>query len=135
MQGGQLATILEANSGRGDLFCKEYASRLLRHVCVPLHTMINHWIYRGEINDPQGDFFIIPRQSPTLSQPAGNAWHGSYQLRSELLPSFIPRPLANMILRAGKTINFLRENCGDMAWVQESACVAHMSTLAADQVR
>lgn len=139
MQGGQLATILEENAHRGELFVQEYATRLLRRVCVPLHTMIRHWIYRGELNDPHGDFFIVPRVSPSATPlaalAAAHAWSGSYELRTELLPSFIARPLADKILRAGKTINFLREVCGDTAWVQESAAAANFAQLEADQAR
>ena len=139
MQGGQLATILKENAHRGERFVQEYAARLLRRVCVPLHTMIRHWIYRGELNDPHGDFFIAPRVSasatPLAALAAAHAWTGSYELRTALLPSFIGRPLATKILRAGKTINFLREVCGDTAWVQESAAAAQFAPLEADQVR
>jgi gamma-tubulin complex component 3 len=142
VQGGQLATVLEHNAARGEAFVRDYAARLLRRVTVPLTTMIHHWIYRGELHDPHGDFFIAAKRASAVDAPlaalsAANAWSGSYEVREELLPDFVPRALAARVLRAGKTINFLREVCGDTAWVQESAAAeaAQVAVPDAEQAR
>ena len=142
MQGGQLASILDDNAQRGESLVRDMALRLLRAVCAPLRTLISDWIHRGELNDPHNDFFIAPaRQLPAsgLSSSTSGAvgaagqgrghgstqlWRASYEVRPELLPRFIPRQLAERVLRAGKELNFLREACGDTAWVQEHAAAA-----------
>ena len=133
LQGGQLASVLEANAGRGNVFESDYARRLLHRVSEPLLAMVHRWIYRGELNDPQHDFFIAP--CAQLGEPASTAWHGSYVLLPDLLPMFIPMDVAERILRAGKTISFLREACGDVAWVRESASAVHLAAATADKVR
>lgn len=48
-------------------------------------------------------------------------WRDAYELGRHLVPSFISEDLARKIVRAGKSINFLREECGDVAWVQKAA--------------
>ena len=57
-------------------------------------------------------------------------WRDAYELDQRLLPSFIGEDLARTIVRAGKSINFLREECGDVAWVQQAA---HADGLAIEQ--
>ena len=48
-------------------------------------------------------------------------WREGYQLQTAMLPSFIPEPLAQRILRTGKSINFLRVCCSDQGWAQAAS--------------
>lgn len=67
----------------------------------------------GEVDDHYGEFFVV-------AQPvkAEALWRDGYQLQTAMLPSFIPEPLAQRILRTGKSINFLRVCCSDQGWAQ-----------------
>lgn len=47
-------------------------------------------------------------------------WRDAYELDQQLVPSFISDDLARKIVRAGKSINFLRQECGDGVWVQQA---------------
>lgn len=44
-------------------------------------------------------------------------WHQKYQIRQEMIPSFIKRELAKIILVAGKTKTYLRKFCHKGDWV------------------
>ena len=58
-------------------------------------------------------------------------WRQGYGIDQSRLPQFLSSQLASRILRAGKSINFLLECCGDVAWVQERALAAHVVALSA----
>ncbi|KAL6744735.1 Spc98 family-domain-containing protein [Haematococcus lacustris] len=54
--------------------------------------------------------------------PGGrDLWRQGYWLEAAQLPPFISPQLASKVLRAGKSINFLQDVCGDLAWVQAAA--------------
>ena len=123
-------------------------------VCVPLFDMIRHWVFDGLLEDPACEFFIVPNNRATLSSsdsssavqqqhyqqqqqglagstvsssgPGGerDLWRDAYRLEPAKLPPFIPQELAKIIERAGKSINFLRDACGDTQWVQDWAPAA-----------
>jgi gamma-tubulin complex component 3 len=132
-KGGHIGSVLQAHIQRGQQFEAAYAARLLGHVCVPLYEMIRSWIYQGELQDSYDDFFVTA--SPQQKHAAGpDVWRASYELKSDLQPSFISPRLARNIMRAGKSINFLREHCDDVAWVQESASAAQFAPLKVHQV-
>eukprot|EP00892_Ulva_mutabilis_P008835 jgi/Ulvmu1/6323/UM029_0031.1 len=135
-KGGEIATAVFGLTKCGCLFQRGFATRLLRPVCVPLLDMINRWIYEGTLDDAHQDFFVAPCEDlrpAGAAAPAGveaplrDAWHSAYELRLALVPAFIDERLAEKILRAGKSINFLRGECDDVAWVQQAAKAAHVA--------
>ena len=84
--------------------------------------MINKWVFEGELDDPFGDFFVAATNAPRGD--SFDLWADGYMLRLHLVPTFISEDLARKILRAGKSINFLRQCCDDVAWVQDNAADA-----------
>lgn len=74
------------------------------------------WVLEGEIDDYYGEFFVSAQ-----SVKAEALWREGYQLQTAMLPSFIPEPLAQRILRTGKSINFLRVCCSDQGWAQAAS--------------
>ena len=88
-------------------------------MCVPLFDMIRCWVFEGVLEDPACEFFIVP--SSTNTSKNRDLWRDAYRIEPAKLPPFINAELAATILRAGKSINFLRDACSDARWVQEWA--------------
>lgn len=96
----------------------------LLQVCAPLLDMTRSWVYEGVLQDPYKEFFVVPCGGGGSSAAAstGNGavqrdgWRDCWRLEPAKLPPFVPAGLATTILRAGKSLNFLRDACGDGAW-------------------
>ncbi len=94
-------------------------------VCIPLFDKIRCWVFEGRLEDPQLEFFIVTQHPAANGTPGAagvpDAWREGCRIVGPKLPPFLSQSLALRILRAGKTINFLRDACGDAKWVQERA--------------
>ncbi|XP_053984214.1 gamma-tubulin complex component 3 homolog [Hylaeus volcanicus] len=107
--GGALVSAVYEFSNHGDASVKKLVKRILENVCDPLYNMLIRWIADGELDDPYREFFI-----ETCADITGDRmWHEKYQVRNNMLPSFITHIQAKKILGTGKSINFLREVCKD----------------------
>eukprot|EP00891_Asterochloris_glomerata_P003662 jgi/Astpho2/3662/e_gw1.00059.4.1_t len=107
-QGGALVSAVEAFAQHGDPAVHACMLRVLQHICRPLLHMVHGWIFDGRLQDAGGDFFV----SKDLDAATGHTlWGRQYQLRRQLIPSFINSQLADVIFKAGKSINFLRCKC------------------------
>uniref|UniRef100_A0A7N1A3W6 Gamma-tubulin complex component n=1 Tax=Kalanchoe fedtschenkoi TaxID=63787 RepID=A0A7N1A3W6_KALFE len=115
-RGGAMVGAIHLHAQHGDPLVHEFMRRLLRRVCSPLFEMVRTWVLEGELDDMFAEFFI-------LAQPvkAESLWREGYQLHAGMLPSFISQSLAQRILRAGKSINFLRVCCDDRGWADAAA--------------
>lgn len=51
----------------------------------------------------------------------GCLWRDGFRLDEAIRPPFVSPALAQTLLRAGKSLNFLRECCGDTAFEQSLA--------------
>jgi hypothetical protein len=108
-------------------------------VCVPLFETVREWLLRGRLDDPHGEFFIATRSGGPAQGGAGasadawRVWHAEYEIVARALPPFISRPAAETILRAGKSIHFLLQCCGDGAWVMDWA-TSPATLAAADRI-
>lgn len=100
--------------------------RLLRKVSVPIFNMIRTWVFEGEFSDPHHEFFIVDSVGHQISAASQgfDLWRTGYTINQNMLPDFVSPTLAQTILRAGKSINFLRSRCGDVEWVQERAAAS-----------
>ena len=117
-----------------------FDGQVLHAACVPLFEMIRRWVFEGQIEDPHGEFFIVgvggaaasgTAADPAAAAAAGDMWRSGYAIDGSRLPRFLSQKLAARILRAGKSVNFLQESCGDVAWVQERAMSAQAAAAAA----
>ncbi|KAF8068410.1 GCP3 [Scenedesmus sp. PABB004] len=115
--GGDLAGAVWAASKVGDPLAASYATRILHQMCVPLFDMIRAWVFEGRLDDPACEFFVVPGGGGG----GGDAWRDAVRLEPAKLPPFVGPGLAATILRSGKSINFLRDACGDGRWVQDWA--------------
>ncbi|KAG0577630.1 hypothetical protein KC19_5G168400 [Ceratodon purpureus] len=116
LRGGAMAGAIHMHAQHGDPLVRAFLRRLLRQVCSPLFEMVRRWVLEGEIDDYYGEFFVSAQ-----SVKAEALWREGYQLQTAMLPSFIPEPLAQRILRTGKSINFLRVCCSDQGWAQAAS--------------
>eukprot|EP01025_Chloroclados_australasicus_P049787 TRINITY_DN5692_c0_g1_i5.p1 TRINITY_DN5692_c0_g1~~TRINITY_DN5692_c0_g1_i5.p1 ORF type:complete len:764 (+),score=79.73 TRINITY_DN5692_c0_g1_i5:141-2432(+) len=98
-------------------------------VARPLVQMIHKWVLYGEIEDPYGEFFIyrVVEQKASSSESGsvrssipGCMWQNKYAINNNALPPFINEQLALTTLRAGKSIDFLREFCQDQQWISDN---------------
>eukprot|EP00798_Chlamydomonas_sp_ICE-L_P007206 gene7206-317_t len=79
------------------------------------------WVFAGQLMDLNRELFVASANEGGL---AHDMWRDGYWLDQNQLPPFLTQTLANKILRAGKSINFLQECCGDVKWVQDRAAAA-----------
>jgi gamma-tubulin complex component 3 len=71
------------------------------------------WMLDGVIDDPHGEFWIT---CDAGSLGVGRAWDERFRMRAEMVPAFVGREVAEKILVAGKTVSFIRNECGDAQW-------------------
>jgi gamma-tubulin complex component 3 len=122
-RGGQIISLIhELSSSHGDPFVGSFAERLLAQVARPFYEMLRHWIYDGELVDPYHEFFVTepdPNSKPDVDprKVATSVWEDKYKLDSSLIPSIISADFAKKIFLIGKSLNFIRNNCGDSDWV------------------
>ena len=62
-------------------------------VYQPINTILNSWIFDGELIDKSMEFFISCDDSSKLEK----LWRSKYNLRQSMLPSFISRELAQKV--------------------------------------
>ncbi len=121
-QGGQVINTLHALSKHGDPLVRKVVGPLLEEACVPYFKQISQWVLDGSLDASRADFLIS-------KHPAGgdlsSIWRKSFAINAAMQPNFIGLELAQQILTAGKTINFLRECCGDSEWVAMVGATAH----------
>jgi gamma-tubulin complex component 3 len=124
-KGGQLISLIHGfSSSHGDPFVGTFAERLLSHVTRPFYDMLRRWIYDGELIDPYHEFFVSEPDPSTRSEVdprrvETSVWEDKYSLDHSMTPSIISPDFAKKIFLIGKSLNFLRHNCGDSDWVIE----------------
>lgn len=122
-RGGQLISLIHGfSSSHGDPFVSTFASRLLVHVTRPFYDMLRRWIYDGELVDPFHEFFVTepdPNTRPDVDprRVATSVWEDKYKIEKIMVPTIISDELAKKIFLIGKSLNFIRHNCGDSDWV------------------
>lgn len=122
-RGGQLISLIHGfSSSHGDPFVSTFAGRLLTHVTRPFYDMLRRWIYDGELIDPYQEFFVTEPDSSTRPdvdprRVATSVWEDKYKIDKIMVPTIISDELAKKIFLIGKSLNFIRHNCGDSDWV------------------
>ncbi|CBQ70350.1 related to Spindle pole body component alp6 [Sporisorium reilianum SRZ2] len=136
--GGALVSLIHSYTFNGDPFIRRFTSGLLDEVSKPFFHSLSLWIYEGELQDPFHEFFVElnddPRKAsqsrsnanpsdgdlPSFSDLDGDAaslWQNKFVFRKEMLPSFLQESFGRKIFSTGKSLNFIRQSCGDGDWV------------------
>ncbi len=121
-QGGQVINTLHAMSKHGDPLVRKVVGPLLEEACVPYFKQISQWVLDGSLDASRADFLISKHHA---GADLSSVWRKSFGLNAAMQPNFVSQDLAQQILTAGKTINFLRECCGDSEWVAMVGATAH----------
>ena len=106
-KGGALLTCVHSFTQHGDPEVKSTMKRILKLMLHPLLSMILSWLTFGELVDDYSEFFISAKPEVKPEK----LWHEKYWVNLQMLPVFIPEPLANKMLLVGKSINFISQVC------------------------
>ena len=111
--GGALASVVYQYMRHGDPHIRVCLTRVLNQVVLPIRRMLSQWIFHGELEDYNKEFFIATnRLGVTQNSPLSAAfWHERYVIVKEMLPGFISREQADKILATGKAIYMLHQVC------------------------
>lgn len=99
---------------------------VLRRGAEPYAAMIDRWMYRGELDDPHGEFFVRETGVAPRANDALYVITDQFQMHRDRVPGFL---LANgmhrLIFYAGKYCHLIRESGGEMPVVpDEERCFA-----------
>eukprot|EP00111_Clytia_hemisphaerica_P012572 TCONS_00036953-protein len=108
-KGGSLLSAIYSHTQTGDPFIAKLVRHILHVVSHPIRSIIERWIFEGELQDNYNEFFVAA--DPAVRNE--KLWYDKYSIRKQMLPSFIPNELATKILNIGKSINFIRVVCED----------------------
>lgn len=104
-----MLSALYSYSDHGNPELQELTNKILKKSIAPLLNFINQWVYSGTLVDPNEEFFIMENSGIVDGE---KYWQRKYEIRAEMIPSFLKRDLARIILVAGKTKTYLRKFCG-----------------------
>ena len=96
--------------GRSNLY--QYLSFLFNESIKPLLRFIEKWVFLGEIDDPQHEFFISMNPKRTIEDTLPDSfWDDRFSKVSEMFPSYILPSILNKIFSAGKAQSVLSCYC------------------------
>uniref|UniRef100_A0A182PHG5 Gamma-tubulin complex component n=1 Tax=Anopheles epiroticus TaxID=199890 RepID=A0A182PHG5_9DIPT len=111
-RGGQVLSLLHdrITAKSGTNHAQKVLVHLIESAAVPFMEMLQLWIYRGVINDPEKEFFIDHNSKELKENELVDFWEKQYTIRNEKVPCFLDK-YADIILRTGKYLNVVRV-CG-----------------------
>ena len=119
LQGSALASALHSHAATGDAAAAALVNRLLAAACVPLCDALVAWVTRGELGTGTEEEFFV-REDPGVADE--HLWRRKYSLAPGPLPPLVNQQQAEVALRVGKSLNFLRRCCGeDVSWSSDAA--------------
>src|SRR5436190_22313028 len=132
LKGGALVDKVHSFTAHGDPYVRQFAHKLLAQITRPWYEMLKTWIYEGQLRDPFQEFFVheTSHPEPKSRYPANNttsttaktsAWEGRYSLEESLVPGFIGEQVSRKVFLIGKSLNFIRGDCGEEGYVIEHA--------------
>lgn len=109
-KGGALISVVYDFLHNGDPIVCESIRTILSKVVKPIRSMLNHWIFYGELKDEFKEFFICLNENSHIATSLSNEfWHDKFSINKAMLPGFISKEQAYKILITGKAISMLRE--------------------------
>ncbi|KXS18383.1 hypothetical protein M427DRAFT_67808 [Gonapodya prolifera JEL478] len=109
LHGGALVSKINEFRDHGDPAVASFIEDLLKRATYPLLTCLHNWLYRGELIDPHGEFFVAEREGKDREK----WWRKRYALKKQMLPGFVGEDVAEKILVTGKSIKFISFAGGD----------------------
>jgi gamma-tubulin complex component 3 len=131
LKGGALVDKVHSFTAHGDPYVRSFAHKLLTQITRPWYEMLKTWICEGQLRDPFQEFFVRETNPPeaksrytnttTSTTPKTSAWEGRYSLEESLVPGFIGEQVSRKVFLIGKSLNFIRGDCGEEGYVIEHA--------------
>lgn len=123
-KGGQLISLIHSfSSSHGDPLVAAFAERLLGSFTGPFYNILRQWIYDGELVDPYSEFFVKVKapiiDDAAKKKGASNVWDDKYDIDQAMIPTITTQDFAHKVFLIGKSLNFIRNSCGDSLWVEE----------------
>lgn len=115
-KGGALLQRLGALGKQGDPSARALVLESLRRVARPMWETLVAFCCRGALQDPHGEFFVREGRKGRDDDGDFDLWRSGFALVPEMLPPLVSDGTAAAVLRAGKTVTFLRSCCGDDGW-------------------
>ncbi|KAJ3342541.1 Gamma-tubulin complex component 3 [Gonapodya sp. JEL0774] len=112
LHGGTLASKINEFRDHGDPSIASFIEDLMKNVTYPLLTILHTWLYRGELIDPHGEFFVAEKEAKE-GAAREKWWRRKYYLKRQMLPGFVGEEVAEKILVTGKSIKFITYAGGD----------------------
>ncbi|XP_037917407.1 gamma-tubulin complex component 2 homolog isoform X2 [Hermetia illucens] len=116
LRGGQALTLLydRINALTGDEESQKFLIQLTQLAAVPYMEILQMWIQKGVIDDPQEEFLVedneVIRREELPEHYSADYWEKRYTIRRERIPRFLEK-VSDIILRTGKYLNVIRQ-CG-----------------------
>ncbi|KAI8125651.1 putative gamma-tubulin complex component 2 [Lucilia cuprina] len=116
LRGGQALTLLfnQISALTGDEESQKFMIQLTQRAAVPYMNILQLWIQKGVINDPQQEFLVedneVIRREELPEHYSADYWEKRYTIRRERIPCFLEK-VSDIILRTGKYLNVIRQ-CG-----------------------
>ncbi|KAM7350454.1 gamma-tubulin ring protein 84 isoform 2-T2 [Cochliomyia hominivorax] len=116
LRGGQALTLLfnKISALTGDEESQKFMIQLTQRAAVPYMNILQLWIQKGVINDPQQEFLVedneVIRREELPEHYSADYWEKRYTIRRERIPCFLEK-VSDIILRTGKYLNVIRQ-CG-----------------------
>ena len=126
MKGGALVDRVHSFTAHGDPYVRSFAHKLLTQITRPWYEMLKTWIYEGQLRDPFQEFFVREKAADhdaryNNTTTKTSAWEGKYSLEQSMVPGFIGEQVARKVFLIGKSLNFIRGDCGEEGYVVEHA--------------
>lgn len=117
VKGGLLLRIVQEriDEHSGDLKSHEFLSGLFNNISLSYIDMLNDWITKGTVNDPNNEFFITTNLAHDFKLNSLNSeryWDSKFVIKKDGIPKQFQDPEIQLkVLLTGKYLNVLKE-CG-----------------------
>uniref|UniRef100_A0A1A9W9K4 Gamma-tubulin complex component n=1 Tax=Glossina brevipalpis TaxID=37001 RepID=A0A1A9W9K4_9MUSC len=124
LRGGQALTLLfnQISALTGDEESQRFMIQLTQLAAVPYMNILQLWIQKGAINDPQQEFLVedneVIRQKELPEHYSSDYWEKRYTVRHERIPCFLDK-VSDIILRTGKYLNVIHQ-CGKKVTIPQT---------------
>lgn len=88
-----MLSAIYSHTQTGDPFISKLVKHILHVVSHPIRSILERWIFEGELQDSYNEFFIAA--DPAVRNE--RLWHEKYSLRKQMLPTFITNELATKV--------------------------------------
>ncbi|KEG08936.1 gamma-tubulin complex subunit [Trypanosoma grayi] len=132
VKGGELASKLQQLVQQGSSRISALLSDVYMEAVSPLLHMTVSSITKGDVSDPFNEFFV--KCNPRIDDTSDAFWSSRFDLLPEMLPTTVPRSLAEQIMLVTKNVSFIRNCCRCKQWHMDPAIVTAAQSASFDTI-